>query len=211
MMSPFLRKFTLTTHVTLSVGWLGAVAGFLALAIAGLVSRDSQAVRSYYISMELVGWFVIVPACLGSLISGIIQSLGTKWGLFRHYWIVAKFILTVISTLLLLLHMKPISHLAEVAAKSTLSYADLRGLRIQLTADAAVALAVLIIAVILSIYKPWGKTKYGIRKQIEENKSSAMTENSKPKSNWSKIILIILLSLIGVVVIWHLKGGGFHH
>jgi len=34
-MTPRLRKFVLTAHVTLSVGWLGAVAGFLALAIAG--------------------------------------------------------------------------------------------------------------------------------------------------------------------------------
>ena len=28
------RKLALTTHVTSSVGWIGAVAGFLALAVA---------------------------------------------------------------------------------------------------------------------------------------------------------------------------------
>ena len=36
-MTPGLRKFALTTHVTSSVGWLGAVGAFLALAIAGVV------------------------------------------------------------------------------------------------------------------------------------------------------------------------------
>jgi hypothetical protein len=35
-MTPRLRKFALTAHVTSSVGWLGAVAAFLALAVAGL-------------------------------------------------------------------------------------------------------------------------------------------------------------------------------
>jgi hypothetical protein len=39
-MSPGLRKLALLAHVTCSVGWLGAVAGFLALAIAGLASRE---------------------------------------------------------------------------------------------------------------------------------------------------------------------------
>ncbi|WP_287123151.1 hypothetical protein [Mesorhizobium sp.] len=42
IMTPGLRKFTLTVHVTSSVGTLGAVAGFLALAVAGLASEDSQ-------------------------------------------------------------------------------------------------------------------------------------------------------------------------
>jgi hypothetical protein len=56
MMTPALRKFALTAHVTSSVGWLGSVAAFLALAIAGLNSRDAQTMRAVYVSMELIGW-----------------------------------------------------------------------------------------------------------------------------------------------------------
>ena len=52
-MTPRLRKFALTAHVTCSVGWLGAVAGFLALAVAGLTSQDAQMVRAAYLAMEL--------------------------------------------------------------------------------------------------------------------------------------------------------------
>ena len=55
-MTPGLRKFALTAHVTSSVGWLGAVAAFLALAVAGLAVRDAQTVRASYLSMELIGW-----------------------------------------------------------------------------------------------------------------------------------------------------------
>jgi len=78
-MTPRLRKFALTAHVTSSVGWLGAVAGSLALAVAALTSQDAQMVRAAYLAMELTGWFVLVPLALASLLTGLVQSLGTKW------------------------------------------------------------------------------------------------------------------------------------
>lgn len=85
-MTPQLRKLALTAHVTSSVGWLGAVAGFLALALTGLTSEDNQMARAAYLAMELYCWFVIVPLSLTSPLTGVVQSLGTTWGLFRHYW-----------------------------------------------------------------------------------------------------------------------------
>lgn len=83
-MTPRVRKAVLTAHVTASVGWLGAVAGFLGLSITGLASQDAQTVRGTYLAMEATGWFVLLPLSLGSLATGIVQSLGTTWGLFRH-------------------------------------------------------------------------------------------------------------------------------
>src|SRR5215212_10054849 len=103
IMAPRLRKFALTAHVTSSVGWLGAVAGFLALAIAGLTSQDAQTVRAAYLAMELIGWFVLVPLSLVSLLTGLVQALGTAWGLFRHYWILVKLLINVFAAIILLL------------------------------------------------------------------------------------------------------------
>ena len=60
-MTPRLRKFALTAHVTFSVGWLGTVAAFLALAVAGMTSQDAQLMKAAYLAMELTTWFVIVP------------------------------------------------------------------------------------------------------------------------------------------------------
>jgi Na+-driven multidrug efflux pump len=93
-MTPRLRKFALTAHITLSVGWLGAVVAYLAPAIAGLTSQDAQLVRAASLTMELIGWFVIVPFSLAALLTGLIQSLGTEWGVFRHYWILVTLHLT---------------------------------------------------------------------------------------------------------------------
>lgn len=172
LMRPGLRKLALTAHVVFSVGWLGAVAGFVDLAIVGLSNRDAQMVRAAYIGMNLIGWFVIVPLCVVSLLTGLIQSLGTTWGLFRHYWVVAKVVITVPSTLLLLLHMQPIGRLALVAAETTLSGADLRGMRIEVVVQACAALLALLVATLLSVYKPRGMTRVGWRDQYEERLSA---------------------------------------
>jgi hypothetical protein len=163
-MAPGLRKLALTAHVTSSVGWMGAVACFLALAIAGLIGREDHAARAAYVAMKTTTWAVIVPLCFASLVTGLIESLGTPWGLFRHYWVVAKLVLTVLATVVLLAHTQPIGLLAHAAARATLS-GDLHSVRVQLLVDAAAALFVLLVATVLAVYKPRGMTPYGWRKQ----------------------------------------------
>ena len=108
-MTPGLRKAALTAHVTFSVGWLGAVVAYLAIAIACLVNRDAEMVHSGFSVMELLGWLVIVPLSLAALLSGLVQSLGTEWGLFRYYWVLVKFALTVGAVTILLQHMPAVS------------------------------------------------------------------------------------------------------
>jgi hypothetical protein len=167
-MAPSLRKFALTAHVTASVAWLGAVASFLALAVAGLTSPDGQMVRAAYVAMDLTAWFVIVPLSFASPLTGLVQSLGTAWGLFRQYWVLVKLLITIPSTALLLVHMQPIDFVAGVVTKTVLSGADLHELRVQLVIEAGAALLVLLVATILSVYKPEGMTQYGWRKQQRE-------------------------------------------
>jgi hypothetical protein len=163
-MTPRLRKLALTAHVTSSVGWLGAVTGFLALAVAGLLGQDAQMVRAAYLAMDLTYRFVIIPLGLASMLTGLVLSLGTEWGLLRYYWVLAKLLLTVPATILLLIHVQPVSYAAGAAAVRILSSADLAGLRLQLLAYAGTALLVLLVATVLSVYKPRGMTRYVARK-----------------------------------------------
>jgi hypothetical protein len=164
-MTPGLRKFVLTAHVISSVGWLGAVVAYLALAVAALTIHDAQTVRAAWIAMELTGWFVIVPLALATLIIGVVQSLGTAWGLFRHYWILLKFFLTVFATIILLLHMPTVSYFARAAADT--DSPNVFGLGGELL-HAGGAVLVLLVATILAVYKPRGMTPYGWRKQHEQ-------------------------------------------
>jgi len=165
IMAPRVRKLSLTAHVTSSVGWLGAVAVFLALSVAGLTSRDEQVVRAY-IAMDWAAWFILVPLALASLLTGIVQSLGTTWGLFRNYWVLIKLVLTVLATGVLLLYTQTLSYLAGVAADPALTGGNLGGLRSPSPLlHASAALAVLLAVVTLSVFKPRGMTRYGQRKQ----------------------------------------------
>jgi hypothetical protein len=181
-MTASLRKFALTAHVTCSVGWLGAVAGFLALAVTGLTSPDAQMVRAAYLAMDVTGWFVIVPLSFASLLTGLISSLGTTWGLFRHYWVLAKLLLTVLATVALLVHTQLIDRAAAVAGQTTLSAADLGGLSAQLVIVAGAGLLVLLVATALSVYKPRGVTAYGWRKQQEQLRALQRSQQDEQRT-----------------------------
>ncbi len=164
-MAPRLRKFALTAHVTSSVGLLGSIAAFLALATAGLINSDLLIVRAAYLAMAIITRFVIVPLAFASLLTGLIQSLGTSWGLFRHYWVLVKLLLTVFATGVLLVKMELIAYAARLAAETTLSRADLRAAGIELVVHATGGLLVLLVPAVLSVYKPPGLTRYGWEKQ----------------------------------------------
>ncbi len=170
-MTPGTRKLALVAHITTSVGWLGAVASFLAVAIAGLIRQDPATTSAAYLAMELVGWFVIVPLSFASLLTGIVSSLGTTWGLFRHYWVVAKITVTIPATVLLLFHLQPIGTISS-AALAGASGVNPGELRIQLVAEAGAAILVLLVATILSVYKPPGLTRYGWSQQYEQRAPS---------------------------------------
>jgi hypothetical protein len=168
-LTPRLRKLALTAHVTASVGWLGAVSAFLTLSLTGLTSQDPQTVRGAYLVMEPTGWAVLVPLSLASLLTGLISSLGSSWGLFRHYWVLFKLAINLVATIVLLLYMQTLADLADAAAATTLSGSELRGLRDPSpTLHAAAALLLLLAATTLAIYKPRGMTRYGQRKQHQK-------------------------------------------
>ena len=164
-LSPGCRKLALTFHVSASVGWVGAVAAFLVLAVVGLRSNDPATVRAAYIAMATITPWVIVPAAFASLITGVVQSLGTPWGLFRHYWVVIKLIITIVATLVLLGQLSSIAGLADIARDRALAQEELREPRLSLVLHAGGGLVVLAVPMVLSVYKPRGLTRYGQRKR----------------------------------------------
>lgn len=170
-MSPRARSLSLTAHIAASVGWLGTVAGAFVLSIAGLTSDDPQTIRAAYLGLELIAWFAILPLALASLFTGLVQSLGTSWGLFRHYWVLAKLTINVFATLVLVLYMRTLDRLADIAAAE--AAADVGRLGNPSPAlHAGAALLLLVLATGLAVFKPRGMTRYGWRKQDERRTTS---------------------------------------
>src|SRR5918992_300569 len=128
IMPPGVRKFVLATHLTVSVGWLGALAAYLVLDVTATTSQDADALRAAYLGMDSIARTAIVPLALTSVLTGLVVSVGTKWGLFRHWWVLISFVLTIFATVVLFVETRTISALAAVAAAPTTSDDDLRAL-----------------------------------------------------------------------------------
>jgi hypothetical protein len=176
-MAPRLRKFALSAHLTFSVGWIGAVLAYLALGVGAVTSEDVDTVRAAWTAMELTGWYVIVPLALASLITGLLMALGTKWGLFRHYWVLISFGLTVFATVILLLHMPTVSSVADLAQEAEGATLDELGGDL---GHPGVGLVVLLAVQVLNLYKPPGMTRYGWRKQQEERRRHEQQVQGRP-------------------------------
>ncbi len=228
-MTPGLTKVVLTVHIALSVGWLGAVAGFLALGIASLISKNPEIVRGAYLSMNVIGLYAIVPLSFAALLTGLVQSLGTSWGLFRQYWTAVKFGLTVGAVFLLLLH--------EFGTATRLSryvlslppgvLPDAGSMGSQLVFEAGFAVLVLVVTTVLSVYKPWGLTLYGQRiqheRRVQLNGAGAPDRHTLSGSDEGaahslplglKIFLALAALLVGIFAASHHLGGhnpGHHH
>lgn len=173
MMAPGLRRLTFTTHITSSVGWIGAVLVFLALAVIAMTSEDERTVRGAYLVMAPAAWFVLVPLAHASLLSGIALSLGTAWGLFRHYWVALKLLITAFSTVILLIYMGTFREMAGVAADPVLELAAVRNA--SPIVHASLASILLLAATVLGVYKPFGMTACGRRKAEQQRQAVSST------------------------------------
>jgi hypothetical protein len=124
-----------------------------------------------------------------------VQSLGTEWGLLRHYWILAKFVLTTLGTVVLLLHAPRVTEMAVRAAESAFATGDHTQQRTALVVHAAGGLAILLAATVLSVFKPWGKTAHG---------------KGEPGAR-KRYLLIGAATVLGIVIVLHLSGGAPRH
>jgi hypothetical protein len=165
----------LATHLTFSTGWIGAIVAYLSLSLAAMTTGDAQVLRAAWIAMEVTGWFAIVPLALASLLTGLVMALGTKWGLFRNYWVLISLVLTVFATVVLLLHMPDVSVLADTARSLEAEVPD-NHLHARLQGGdllhPGLGLVVLLVVQVLNVYKPAGMTRYGQRKQREAMRAS---------------------------------------
>lgn len=163
MNRPNLRRGLLLIHVTSSMGWVGALAAFLVLALVGMTSGETEVVRAAYVANSLITTYLIVPTAGASLVSGVVQALVTPWGLIKHFWVIFKLIITALATFVLLMKWPQISDLGQLAKGPAFEVQAFAGLQVSLVVHAAAGLAVLLWAAVLGVYKPAGLTSQGWR------------------------------------------------
>jgi len=165
-LSPRLRKTIVAAHVLVAVGWFGVVLAKLVLEVVALSTRNQEAARAGYLFVAALDGAAFPPAAIATVVTGVVLSVGTAWGLFRHWWIVVKLLLTVAVV---------VTGAAFVGAWTQQAIA-LAGMSTPAAGDMAVAAAlgttsrwligaavvhVLMLgaATVISVLKPWGQIR----------------------------------------------------
>lgn len=211
------RKLALTTHITLSGGWIGSALAYLGLVVVAMTSPDEQTLLSVWTALDLVGWYVIVPLAVAAFVTGLLMALGTSWGLVRHYWILASLVLTVMASSVLLLHMPTVSSYARIAVQGQTG--DLAALRNALRGEllhAGLGVVVLLAIQTLNVYKPRGLTAFGRRVVVTARIASAhqaarveADTHGVPRTPvWVRAVWIHAGVLVLIFAILHVAGGG---
>lgn len=157
---PFLnqsvRKPLLAVHVISSVAWIGVELALIALGLTGMLSDDPDRVRAVYIAMGVLGWAFLPTVSVVALLSGVVLGLGTKWGLFRTGWVFAKLLITVPMTFMGIVFLNDrLQDAANEALSGNVSrWSDLGPERFPISYVPWFGLTLLVLATLLSVYKP---------------------------------------------------------
>lgn len=153
------RKGFLVAHIVSAAAWIGIDAALGILVITGLLTEDRSAAAAAFQALELFAVWPMLTASLACLATGVVLGLGTKYGLLRYWWVAVKLAINLGMSALILFALRPGLYEAadygrDLAAGITPDL-DPSGLLYPVV----VAPTLLLIAVLLSVYKPWGRIR----------------------------------------------------
>lgn len=152
----------LLSHLTVSVGWLGLELSLLALGLLGLLAGDAESRAASILAAAVLGNYLYPLLSVGSLITGVLVSLRGRWGLVRHWWVLAKLAANV--ALVLggnLIVLAGVRHAADQVRQGATDVADVAGAARTVVGAMTVGVLLLLAATVISRYKPRGLTPFG--------------------------------------------------
>ncbi|MFC5636295.1 DUF2269 family protein [Streptomyces bullii] len=153
------RRAFVVVHVAASASWLGLTLGLLALGITATTTGAAVTVEASVRNMKLFADWLLLPVAFLTLLSGLVLSLGTPWGLARHRWVCTKFWLTLATTTATVFALRPgvNTAVASVAAGRPLPDPG------DVLFGPVVSLSAYVFMTAISVLKPWGPTCRGRR------------------------------------------------
>ena len=164
-LSPAQTKWLKCFHLLAVAGWIGGALSltllhFLRFQGVDEIGNDLRGIDRAGGLIDI--GVVVILGALGCLLTGLLYSLFTKWGFFRHRWLLVKWIITVvcISSGIILLGpwetgMSEISRKLGAAALLDEKYLSYMYLNFWF---GMVQIFLLVFAAFISVFKPW-KTK----------------------------------------------------
>jgi hypothetical protein len=139
------RTLLVWLHVVTSVGWLSQAAALLALLLYGMNTGDVSAFRmARVLDHHVLAWMGAASA-----FSGMMLSATTPWGFFRHWWVLSKFVITIVQ---LYVGIFILSDNLEAAANGHIT--------VWMPVGTGLMISGFAFQTWLSVAKPWGRTPW---------------------------------------------------
>lgn len=155
-LSPRTRKLVLLTHIAAAGAWLGID---LVLGVLVFTAFTATAVQSAVAAASLASFatWPLITVGLVTLMTGVLLGLGSKYGLVRYWWVLAKLVLNVVLVTLVVLVLAPGTTALAGTALDSLEAGTAPTLPSTLVFPPIVSSTAVIIAMALAVFKPWGR------------------------------------------------------
>lgn len=167
-LSPGKRKLWVMLHVGLSVSWLGIAVSMVVLSAVGYTTENAGLRHGAYELMHVFDLFIVIPTMMLSILTGLVVSLGSKWGLVKHWWVLLKLVIALSIPAVAIVESQWVQ---ELAARTADPAAEPGGTGLTLLICMIAFSAALWTATYLSVFKPGGKTRWG-KKNTERERAA---------------------------------------
>ncbi|WP_240041204.1 DUF2269 family protein [Paenibacillus ginsengarvi] len=155
------KKLLVTAHLIFSAIMLGGMVIFLVLSITAATTNDPRLFESCFAIMRVLAQTSVRASTIGTVVTGVLLSVWTHWGLLRYYWIIAKELLTLVAIGIGIVGIGiwsvKTADLSAAQGMDVLHDAVFRSNRNMLVGGIVCQIVSLAAIFVLSVYKPWGK------------------------------------------------------
>jgi hypothetical protein len=166
------RKSVLLAHILSAAAWLGIDLALGVLVFTAVLTNDPQVAGASLQMLATVAVWPMLTAGLLCLVSGTILGLGSKYGLFRYWWVVTKLAINALFLTLIVFALRPGLVEAAETGRQLAAGRSAAEVPADLLAPALVAPTLLLIAYLLSVFKPWSRIRTRDDRKVPASTSS---------------------------------------
>ena len=155
-LSPRARKVTLTVHIAAAGMWLGLDLA-LGIVVVAALTADAVGAAAAAATIAAFATWPLASAGVLTLATGVILGVGSKYGLVRYWWVLVKLVLNIVLVVLVLLVLTPGVEALGVLGRSALAEGTPPDAPATLLFPPIVSSTAVLIAITLSVFKPWGR------------------------------------------------------
>ncbi len=168
-------------HILCGVGWMGADVILAVLVVTAQTTGDGATVSSIYTVLRLVIPWTVPFLAGGMLVTGVVLGWGTKYGLVQWWWVLVKLSVAIVLTVLVFVALVP------GALSLPQGLVGTAGQVREAAGDAGtdlmyppfVSFTALAFALVLSVFKPWGRTRWARRPEGVTDRAAAPPEPAR--------------------------------